>query len=271
MRKKIGVPFIGVRLHENRTPTGRRTQTPAKRAALYVAYGSGRTPAGKEARLTGSQRGEWLSPDGRVQPHDEVMAWLRAESFRHRYTFETLLSVRDGDLTGEAFCKAMGQGEAVSDWRLMMHNDTNNSHAHVLFFGDKRMDKKAFLAWQADVRTELVAQEKLHPDVVRPRHPERGRSTFDKLSTSLFDRGSLDPFGKLKRGVVNSSVSDKLVVDTAIDVAQIDESLLKEATQAADPALSLSTSSRDPLSTSSRDPLSASSRGPLSKGWGMGL
>ena len=106
--------------------------------------------------LASVQRGEWLSPDGREQTHDEVMAWLREESFRNRYTFEALLSVRDGDLTGEAFCKAMGQGEAVSDWRLMMHNDTNNSHAHVLFFGDKRIEKKAFLAWQAEVRAELT-------------------------------------------------------------------------------------------------------------------
>ena len=184
MSRKTTIPFIGVRLHENRTPTGRRTSTPAKRTALYFAYGSERTPQGKEARLTGSQRGEWLSPDGRVQPHDEVMAWLRAESFRNRYTFEALLSVRDGDLTSEAFCKAMGQGEIVSDWRLMLHSDTNNRHAHVLFFRDERMDKKAFLAWQAGVRTELVAQEKLHPDVVRRHHSEIDRSMFDSLSTS---------------------------------------------------------------------------------------
>ncbi len=228
MSRKATVPFIGIRLHENRTPTGKRTQTPAKRAALYFAYGSERTPQGKEARLTGNQRGEWMSPDGRVQTHDEVMTWLRAESFRHRYTFEAILSVRDGDLTGEAFCKAMGQGEAINDWRLMMHNDTNNSHAHVLFFGDKRMEKKKYLAWQAEVRAELVAQEKIHPDVVRPRSSDMRRS--------IFDRGSLDPFDKLKRGVgkrLSNGVSDKLMVDTAIDAAQMDEVSSENAAQTA--------------------------------------
>ena len=183
MNRKSTVPFIGVRLHENRTPTGRRTSTPAKRVALYFAYGSGRSPQGKEARLTGVQRGEWLSPDGREQTHDEVMTWLREESLRNQYTFEALLSVRNGDLTSEAFCKAMGQREIVNDWRLVMHNDTNNRHAHVLFFGDKRMEKKAFLAWQAEVRAELVAQEKLHPDVVRRQHSEMDRGAFDRLST----------------------------------------------------------------------------------------
>ena len=250
MSRKTSVPFIGVRLHENKTPTGRRTQTPAKRIALYAAYGSERTPQGKEARLTGSQRGEWLSPDSTVQSHDEVMTWLRTESVRHRYTFETLLSVREGDLTGEAFCKAMRQGEGVGDWRLMMHNDTNNSHAHALFFGDKRMDKKVYLAWQADVRAELIVQENLHPDVVKPRHPEIGRH--------LFDRGSLDPFDRRKRGVVkrvDTGVSDKLAVDTTIDAAPMDEVSSKDGAQTAEPALSLSTSSRDPLS----------------KGWGVGI
>ena len=242
MSRKTSVPFIGVRLHENKTPTGRRTQTPAKRIALYVAYGSERTPQGKEARLTKSQRGEWLAPDGRMQTHDEVMSWLRAESFRHRYTFEAILSVRDGDLTGEAFCKAMGQGEAVSEWRLMMHNDTNNSHAHVLFFGDKRMEKKLYLAWQAEVRAELISQEKLHPDVVRPRSSDMRRRPFD--------RGSLDPFDKLKRGAgkrLGNGVSDKLTMDTAIDAAQMAEVSSKDGAQTTEPALS------------------------LSKGWGVGI
>jgi len=212
MNRKPTVPFIGVRLHENRTPTGRRTSTPAKRAALYAAYGSGRTPEGKEARLTGSQRGEWLSPDGREQTHDEVMAWLREESLRNRYTFEALLSVRDGDLTSEAFCKAMGQGEAIPDWRLMMHNDTNNRHAHVLFFGAKRMEKKAFLAWQGEVRAELVAQEKLYPDVVR------------LPASNPFARGSIGSFDKMKSGLakrLESSAADTLTADTAIDAEQM--------------------------------------------------
>ncbi len=37
---KQPVPFINVRTQENRTPTGRRTSAPAKRAALYYAFGS---------------------------------------------------------------------------------------------------------------------------------------------------------------------------------------------------------------------------------------
>ena len=61
------LPFIGVRLHENRTPTGRRTSAPARRAALYLAYGRN-----KEAQLEGRQRGQWLGPDGRIHSQEEV-------------------------------------------------------------------------------------------------------------------------------------------------------------------------------------------------------
>jgi hypothetical protein len=147
-------PFIGVQLHENRTPTGRRTSTPAKRAALYFAYG--RYPQAQQAE---KQRGEWLGPDGRVQTHEAVMTWAKQEALRHRYTCQALLSVPQGDVDPEQFCQAMGQGDEISDWRLMAHQDTSHRHAHVLFFRDKRLDKKTFLAWQTAVRQELSRLE----------------------------------------------------------------------------------------------------------------
>lgn len=157
-------PFIGVRMHENRTPTGRRTSTPAKHAALYFAYGNQRNVGDKEARLEGKQRGEWLGPDGRVQSHDKVMAWARQEALSHRYTFEAILSVPQGKLPPEAFCRAMQQGDAISDWRLMAHRDTKHRHAHVLFFRDRRLDKETFLSWQTAVRTELAQLEQRQLD-----------------------------------------------------------------------------------------------------------
>lgn len=147
-------PFIGVRMHENRTPTGRRTSTPAKHAALYFAFGRD-----KKAELEGKQRGEWLGPDGRIQSHDKVMAWARQEALSHRYTFEAILSVPQGELPPDAFCRAMQQGSAISDWRLMAHRDTKHRHAHVLFFRDKRLDKETFLSWQTAVRAELARLE----------------------------------------------------------------------------------------------------------------
>ena len=150
----LPLPFIGVRMHENRTPTGRRTSTPAKHAALYFAYGRD-----KQAQQEGKQRGEWLAPDGRVQAHGEVMAWAKQEARDHRYTCQAILSVPQGKLTPEQFCRAMGHGNEINDWRLMAHQDSQHSHAHVLFFRDKRLDKETFLAWQNDVRSELARLE----------------------------------------------------------------------------------------------------------------
>lgn len=151
MPDRLPIPFVGVRRHENRTPTGRRTSAPARRAALYFAYGRD-----KEAQVEGRQRGEWLGPDGRSHSHETVLAWTKQEALRHRYTFEAILSTPYGELTAAAFCRAMQQGREIGDWRLMMHCDTAYRHAHVLFFRDQRLDKETLLAWQAEVRAELV-------------------------------------------------------------------------------------------------------------------
>jgi hypothetical protein len=149
------IPFIGVRAHRNRTPSGRRSSTPARRAARYVAYGR---DLAAEAKST--QRGLWYGPDGQARSHEEVLAWARQEALGHRYTFEALLSVQRGALSAADFCEAMQQGEAIGDWRLMAHRDTDYRHAHVLFFRDRRMDKAQFLAWQRQVREALLQLQK---------------------------------------------------------------------------------------------------------------
>jgi hypothetical protein len=152
-------PFIGVRLRENRTPAGRRTSTPARRAALYFAYGRD-----QEARLAGKQRGDWLGPDDRIHTHEAVMSWARQEALRHRYTCDAVLSVPQGDLTPEEFCQALRQGSEIRDWRLMAHRDTDHHHAHVLFFRDQRLEKETFLSWQTAVRAELARLEQQQAD-----------------------------------------------------------------------------------------------------------
>lgn len=154
MSNESPIPFIGVRMHENRTPTGRRTSTSAKHAALYFAHG--RSP---QAQQEETQRGQWLGPNGRTHPHEAVMAWAKEAALNHRYTFEALLSVQQGALTPEQFCQAMGHSQEIGDWRLVSHQDTDYRHAHVLFFRDKRLDKKTFLAWQTAVRQELSRLE----------------------------------------------------------------------------------------------------------------
>ncbi|MCL4267270.1 MAG: hypothetical protein KJ069_29095 [Anaerolineae bacterium] len=148
------LPFINVRAQQNRTPTGRRTSTLARRAALYYAYGRD-----KAAQLEGRQRGEWMGPNGRIYTHEEVMAWVKTNALACRYTFQGILSIPEGELTAAEFGRAMYKGGQIEDWRLLAHDDTRHRHAHVLWFGDKRMDRQAFLSWQTEVRAELVRLE----------------------------------------------------------------------------------------------------------------
>ena len=41
----------------------------------------------------------------------------------------------------------------------MVHNDTAYSHAHVLFFRDRRLPREEFDQWQAQVQEALLALE----------------------------------------------------------------------------------------------------------------
>ena len=94
------------------------------------------------------------------------MAWVKQEALQHRYTCHAIFSLRDGALTPQQFCQAMQQGGDIQDWRLMAHSDTAHSHAHILFFRDKRLHKQRYLAWQTAVREALSKMEKQQSSAV---------------------------------------------------------------------------------------------------------
>jgi hypothetical protein len=150
------LPFIRIQMQKNRTASGRRTSTPAKHAARYCAYGN------VKSKQEGKQRGEWLGPNSQKQSHEAVMAWAQQEALQHRYTCHAIFSLRDGALTPQQFCHAMQQGGDIQDWRLMAHSDTAHSHAHILFFRDKRLDKQRYLTWHNAVGEALSTMEKQH-------------------------------------------------------------------------------------------------------------
>jgi len=157
-RNRQALPFVNVGMQENRTAIGRRSSALARRAALYYTYGRD-----KEAELAAQPRGQWLGPGGRAYTHQEVMAWVRTNATSYRFTFQGLLSVPTGELTARELGRAMQKGGQADDWRLIAHNNTRYRHPHILWFGDKRLDKKAFLSWQKEVRAELVRLVQQHP------------------------------------------------------------------------------------------------------------
>jgi hypothetical protein len=54
------------------------------------------------------------------------MAWVKEQARRHRYTFQDLLSVPEGELTAAAFCRAMQKGGQAGDRRLIAHAGTGH-------------------------------------------------------------------------------------------------------------------------------------------------
>lgn len=142
-------PFVRMNYERNRTPVGRRTATPARHTANYFAFG----------RDKNQQRGEWIDASGQPQSHADILDWSRAQALKHEYTFQALLSVPHSRLTSADYTHALQQSKQMTDWRLVVHNDTAYSHAHVLFFRDKRLPKEAHRAWHDDLQKQLAQAE----------------------------------------------------------------------------------------------------------------
>jgi hypothetical protein len=146
--------FVGVQLQTNRTPTGRPSIVAVRQAAHYVAYGQRWPHKGVELR------GEWVGDDGQRYSHEAVLAWGQDEARAHRHTVHAVLSVPRVRLAADDYRLALAADETISaPYRLMVHEDTRYSHAHALFFWDKRMEKEQFLQWQAEVKAVLAERE----------------------------------------------------------------------------------------------------------------
>lgn len=171
-------PIVRVQGVRNRTQTGKRTSKPAQKAAIYFAFG-------REARTQATQtqehqRGQWLGPGGELYSHEAAFIWSQEEAINHEYTFQALLSVPQGRLTPQDYGEALDQAGILQDWRLIVHNDTSYSHAHVLFFRDKRIEKEQYLRWQADVRQALATSEQQ-----RLSEPEAVQSLSEELTVAM--------------------------------------------------------------------------------------
>lgn len=175
MRKVRSLPIVRLEHRRNRTPTGKRTATPARKAANYFAFG----------RKASQQRGDWLGPGGQRHPHDAVLAWAHSQARQHEHTFQALLSVPQARLTGQDYVHALEASGQAAGWRLVAHNDTSYSHAHVLFFRDRRLSRDEFDQWQAQVKQALRALEEKRLAV-----PELGlEDAAEKVEAASFRHG----------------------------------------------------------------------------------
>ncbi|MCB8979878.1 MAG: hypothetical protein H6657_20910 [Ardenticatenaceae bacterium] len=158
MNKTRATNIVRMDWLSNRTPSGRRSATKARKLAQYFALGRGRE---KEQELR-PQRGVWLDQAGRPCSHEEVLQWVRQQGMSHEMTYQFILSVKETQLTEEAFNQAMAAGGPLfAEWRLISHDDSRYPHAHALAFGNQpvQIKSEAFQSWWRAVRQALEQEQ----------------------------------------------------------------------------------------------------------------
>ncbi|MCB8947944.1 MAG: hypothetical protein H6653_08000 [Ardenticatenaceae bacterium] len=175
----------------NRTPSGRRSATKARKLAQYFALGRGRA---KEQELR-PQRGQWLDPAGRPCRHEEVLQWVREQGTSHEMTYQFILSVKETELTAEAFNRAMAAGGPLFDeWRLIQHTDTDYPHAHALAFGDRpvQIKSEAFQSWWLAVRQALEREQAVAIEMQREQALEQAHAAAVQQEAEWVQQGAGD-------------------------------------------------------------------------------
>ena len=139
----------------NRSPKGGRSYQDVRGLISYIAFG--RYQYGRENQQA---RGIWLDHNGREKSHAAVLDWAKKKvhHFGYEYSYQLLLSTRHGGLTAEDFNRVMTKGSEISDtldWRLMMHQDTGNQHAHVVLLRKEKLSRARYREWQQAMQVEL--------------------------------------------------------------------------------------------------------------------
>jgi len=158
MNKTRATNIVRLDWLSNRTPTGRRSATKARKLAQYFALGRGREKEQEQRQ----PRGQWLDQAGRPCTHEEVLQWVRQQGMSHEMTYQFILSVKETQLTEEAFNRAMAAGGPLfAEWRLIQHDDTRYPHAHALAFGNQpvQIKSEAFQSWWRAVRQALEREQ----------------------------------------------------------------------------------------------------------------
>ena len=170
MAKQLLAIVRGERI-ANKSAKGKPAYAQMKGLMNYIAYGRYEDRLDQEA----TQRGVWLDHNGSSAAHEETLHWAKEKVHRYGYehTYQLLLSTRYGGLTAADFNHVLRQGSELSDmreWCLMLHDDTDNQHAHVILLRREKLANGRYKEWQQTLQAEL---EQLQAQ----RHQERQLET----------------------------------------------------------------------------------------------
>lgn len=156
----------------NKSAKGGRSYAGVRGLVQYIAYGRyadqpsfGRPARTEIAGETGvnegrQQRGVWLDHHSQAVTHDGVRQWAKDKVHRYGYdyTYQLLLSTRHGGLTETDFNRVLQRGSGISqvlEWKYMVHEDTNNQHAHAILFSREKLTNARYKEWQQTMQAEL--------------------------------------------------------------------------------------------------------------------
>ena len=170
MAKQLLAIVRGERI-ANKSAKGKPAYARMKGLMNYIAYGRYEDHLNQEAK----PRGLWLDHNGKPAAHEETLHWAKEKVHRYGYehTYQLLLSTCYGGLTAADFNHVLRQGSELSDmreWRMMLHDDTDNQHAHVILLRQEKLANGRYKEWQQKMQLEL---EQLQAQ----RHQERQLET----------------------------------------------------------------------------------------------
>ncbi|MCC6602169.1 MAG: hypothetical protein IT327_03105 [Anaerolineae bacterium] len=156
----------------NRSAKGNPAYGQLKGLMNYLAYGryidqptfalrpGSEQALGHQSTAGSQQRGLWLDHNGAATPHSDALHWAKEKvhAYGYDYTYQLLLSTRHGGLLPDDFNHVLAQGSVLSgveEWRLMLHADTNNQHAHVILLRQEKLAKAQYTAWQQKMQAAL--------------------------------------------------------------------------------------------------------------------
>lgn len=140
----------------NRGPGGGRSYAAVRGLLNYLAFGRyadhlGRSPA---------QRSSWLDHNEQEQSQEEVLGWAKEKVHRYGYgyTYQLLLSTREGGLETADYNRVLKEGSALSgiqEWIYTVHEDTDHQHAHAILFRKEKLSGEQYRKWQAAMQEGL--------------------------------------------------------------------------------------------------------------------
>lgn len=148
----------------NRSQKGNPAFAKARGLIQYIAYGHYQFDKPQE-----QERGQWLDHNGQEQSHDAILRWAKEKVHQrgYEYTYQLLLSTRHSLVQEQDFNYVLYQGSGISqvnEWRMMLHEDTDNQHAHVVLFRQEALSQAQYKAWQQTMQQSLDQMQQMRQE-----------------------------------------------------------------------------------------------------------